>query len=127
MTKNTSFTLEAAVNGNLTHTAIKNGDGKKVDLSAFDEQAIRDKTGIDQFEFFPLSEMSAMLHCEIEIYATYEGEDSCSFNHYKDGDTLEEQWSGVDWKAAEDDDIEESDEEYFIDKEFEDLSKKFSF
>lgn len=105
----------------------KKWDGKEIDLSGLDEQAIRDENGIDQFEFYPLQDMSAMLHCEIEIYATYAEAESCSFSHYKDGDLLEEQWSGVDWEATEDDDIEESEEEYYPDEEFEDLSQKFSF
>ncbi len=105
----------------------KKWDGKEIDLSALNEQAIRNEIGIEQFEYYPLQDMSAMLHCEIEIYATYEGEDGCSFNHYKDGNMLEEQWAGVDWEASEDDEIEESEEDYFPDEEYEDLSKKFSF
>ncbi len=69
-----------------------------------------------------------MIHCEIEIFAGYPESDSASFIHYKEGDTLDEQWAAPDWEA----DPDEMDEEYYPDDYYpeeprEDLRALFDF
>ena len=99
----------------------KNWDGKEVDLGGFDEKSLREEQGIDEFTSYTLEDMSAMFHCEIEIHACYP--ESNSFIHYKDGDTLDEQWAGPDWEA----DPDEMDEDDYPEEPGEDLSALFDF
>lgn len=107
----------------------KKWDGKEIDLSGIDEKSMREETGIDDFMSYSLADMSAMYHCEIEIHACYPEAESNSFFHYKDGDTLDEQWAAPDWEAAPDDIDEEEggEEDFYPDEPREDLSTLFDF
>ena len=105
-------------------------NGEEINLDSYDETALRD-CEIDQFMFYKLVDKSAMFHCEIEVYSSCMEEGWCAFSHYKEGDTLEDEYMGEDY---EDYDEESMDEEFMEEDEEEpeydesgNLSNKFSF
>lgn len=108
----------------------KKWNGVEIDLNGFDEDDLRNEDGIDDFMFYSLADMSAMLHCEIEIIASYPEPAPSCFMHYKDGDTLEEEYCGIDFDYDGEDDFEEidaEDGEEFFDGSNEDLTTRFDF
>ena len=121
----------------------KEWNGEEIDLNVLDEGAIRNEDGIDDFMFYPLKDMSAMFHCEIEIYECYPDNEVCSFTHYKDGDTLEEEYSAIDYEyddgyfdddeeiedvaEIEEEENEEDDEKFDYHGPIEDLTTRFDF
>lgn len=108
----------------------KEWNGEEIDLNGLDEGAICNEDGIDDFMFYSLKDMSAMFHCEIEIYTSYPEPQPCCFIHYKDGDMLEEEYCGIDYDYDDEDgfeDIDEDEDDMFIDGLNEDMSERFDF
>lgn len=102
----------------------KTWDGNEVDFSNIDEKSMREEQGIEEFTSYPLADMSAMFHCEIEVYAGYQESGSNSFIHYKDGDTLDEQYAAYPLEPDDDGDFPE---DYCPDEPADDLSTLFDF